>query len=322
MAFNPAGSFVKSISIIVPVYNEEDSILPLHAAVVKHVEPLGIPFEILFVDDGSHDRTFTCLEELADADPRVVAIKFRKNAGQTAAMAAGIEQAHGEFLVTMDGDLQNDPADIPMMLEKIDEGFDLVVGWRINRQDKWLSRKLPSKIANWIIGKVTGLPIRDNGCSLKVYRASVIKGVPLYSDMHRFIPAMTIPLGARVAEVGVRHHSRQFGTSKYGLSRIYKVILDLLSIRTILLFARRPITLFSNLATLFLGLAAISAAVAIYTAQGNDPTTMVVPIGMAVLLGSLSAFLYAAGFIAAVIHTTFRKSNPGQTELPILGNAS
>ena len=167
------------ISVIVPVHDEEDSVAPLHRQVVEHLEPLGRPFELVLVDDGSSDSSWRRLEALAAADPRVVAVKFRRNRGQTAAMTAGIEYARGSLLVTMDGDLQNDPADIPMMLAKLDEGYDLVIGWRIDRQDKWLSRKLPSMIANWLIGKVTGLPVRDNGCSLKVYRASMIKRVPL-----------------------------------------------------------------------------------------------------------------------------------------------
>ncbi|MEM8751483.1 MAG: glycosyltransferase family 2 protein, partial [Pseudomonadota bacterium] len=242
------------VSVIVPILNEEESIPLMRERLIDALEPLGQSFEMIFVDDGSTDRSFEILSELAAADPRVVVLKFRRNAGQTAAMTAGIEYARGRLLVTMDGDLQNDPADIPMMLAKVDEGYDLVIGWRMNRQDKWLSRKLPSMIANRIIGKVTGLPVRDNGCSLKVYRAATIKRVPLYSDMHRFIPAMTTTLGARIAEVGVRHHARQFGASKYGLSRIFKVILDLIAIKTLLLFARRP-------RARFLGIGAAMAAV-------------------------------------------------------------
>ncbi|MEM7523544.1 MAG: glycosyltransferase family 2 protein, partial [Pseudomonadota bacterium] len=160
------------ISVIAPIYNEEDSIPVLHQRIVEELEPLGVPFEIVLVDDCSSDASFERLQAIAAEDPRLVVLRFRRNAGQTAAMSAGIEYARGRMLVTMDGDLQNDPADIPMMLAKIDEGYDLVIGWRMNRQDKWLSRKLPSMIANWLIGKVTGLPVRDNGCSLKVYRAS------------------------------------------------------------------------------------------------------------------------------------------------------
>jgi glycosyltransferase involved in cell wall biosynthesis len=178
------------LSVIVPFFNEEDSIEPLHAAIVNALTPLGVDFEMVFVDDGSVDSTIQIATALANRDPRVRVIKFRRNYGQTPAMAAGIEHARGEILVTMDGDLQNDPADIALFLEKMAEGFDIVVGWRYNRQDKLVSRKLPSKVANWLIGKVTGVPIKDNGCSLKAYRASLIKAIPLYSEMHRFIPAM------------------------------------------------------------------------------------------------------------------------------------
>ena len=171
-------------------------------------------------------------------------------------MAAGIEQARGEVLVTMDGDLQNDPADIALFLDKIDEGYDIVVGWRHNRQDKLVSRKIPSRIANWLIGKVTGVPIQDNGCSLKAYRADLIKNIPLYSEMHRFIPAMASIAGPRIAEIKVRHHARQFGQSKYGLSRVYKVLLDLMVIKTVASFTSRPLLWFSLLAMplLLLGL--------------------------------------------------------------------
>ncbi len=284
------------ISVCVPVFNEEDSVGPMHAAITAALDGLGRPYEMVFVDDGSRDQTVSRLERIAETDPRLTIVRFQRNYGQTAAMMAGIDHARGRFLVTMDGDLQNDPADIPMMLDKLEEGYDLVVGWRINRQDKFLSRKLPSKIANWLIGKVTGLPIRDNGCSLKVYRGELIKQVPLYSDMHRFIPAMTLPLGARVAEVGVRHHARQFGESKYGLSRIFKVLLDLLSIKTLLIFSRRPLSWFLRLAFVS-ALAAVLAAVLIRS-QGHS---MVVEMAVVGLLGALSLYLALLGLVTSVM---------------------
>ena len=187
--------------------------------------------------------------EIARIDPRLCIVRFRRNYGQTPAMAAGIEHARGEIIVTMDGDLQNDPEDIRRLLEQLDQGYDIVVGWRFNRQDKLLSRKIPSRIANWLIGKVTGVPIKDNGCSLKAYRASLIKQIPLYSEMHRFIPAMASIAGPRIAEIKVRHHARQFGQSKYGLSRTYKVLLDLLVVKTVASFTSRPLIWFSLLAT-------------------------------------------------------------------------
>src|SRR5665213_323237 len=218
-------TFPPKLSVIVPFYNEEDSIGPLYAAVVSAVVPLQIPFELVFVDDGSRDATALRADEIAQRDPRVRLLRFRRNYGQTAAMAAGIEYAAGEILVTMDGDLQNDPADIEHLLAKVAEGYDIVVGWRHKRQDKLVSRKIPSKIANWLIGRVTGVRITDNGCSLKAFRASLIKSIPLYSEMHRFIPAMAWIAGPRIAEIKVRHHARQFGRSKYGLSRVYNCLL-------------------------------------------------------------------------------------------------
>jgi glycosyltransferase involved in cell wall biosynthesis len=235
------------LSVIVPFFNEEQSIAPMHAAIVRAVEPLLIPFEMVFVDDGSLDATALRGEEIARLDSRVRLVKFRRNYGQTAAMAAGIEYARGEILVTMDGDLQNDPADIELFMAKMDEGYDIVVGWRHKRQDKLVSRKIPSKMANWLIGKVTGVPITDNGCSLKAFRASLIKNIPLYSEMHRFIPAMASMAGPRIVEIKVRHHARKFGNSKYGLSRVYKVLLDLMVIKTVASFTSRPLLWFSLL---------------------------------------------------------------------------
>ncbi|MEL6640311.1 MAG: glycosyltransferase family 2 protein [Pseudomonadota bacterium] len=285
------------ISVCVPVYNEEESVRPLYDAIVNALEPTGRSFEMVMVDDGSSDKTVPLLTEMSAADPRLVIVEFLRNEGQTAAMTAGIEHARGKYLVTMDGDLQNDPADIPMMLNKLEEGHDIVVGWRVKRQDKFFTRKLPSMIANRIIGKITGLPIRDNGCSLKVYRGEVIKRVPLYSDMHRFIPAMTIPLGARVEQVGVRHHARQFGESKYGLSRIFKVLLDLFSIKTLLLFARHPIRRFSGIGTA----AAIAAIISLFLINGDADSTSVVKMAVVGLFGSLSVFLILLGLVISTM---------------------
>ncbi len=235
------------LSIVVPLFNEEESIRPLHAALVRALEPCVERFEMVFVDDGSRDRTFAAAVELARADARVRVVKFRRNYGQTPAMAAGIEQARGDVIVTMDGDLQNDPEDIPRLLAKIEEGFDIVVGWRHERQDKLVTRKIPSRIANALIARVTGVPVHDNGCSLKAYRATLIKRIPLYSEMHRFIPAMAFIAGPRLAEIKVRHHPRRYGRSKYGLSRVYKVLLDLMVIKTVASFASRPLLWFGML---------------------------------------------------------------------------
>ena len=229
------------LSIVVPVYNEEENVRPLFEKIQAVCETIGDTYEVLFVDDGSSDATFAVLSELSKRVPQVVVIRFKENAGQTAAMAAGFEFARGERIVSMDGDLQNDPVDVPKLLEKLDEGYDLVCGWRKERQDKFLTRRVPSIVANWIIGKVTGVPIHDNGCSLKAYRASVIKQVQLYGEMHRFIPAMSTVAGARIAEMVVTHHPRRFGQSKYGLGRVWRVALDIIAFKFIIfVFTPRP----------------------------------------------------------------------------------
>src|SRR5450631_4311444 len=277
----------------------------MYAAIVRAVEPLNIPFEMVFVDDGSRDSTALRGEEIARCDARVRIVKFRRNYGQTAAMAAGIEYANGETLVTMDGDLQNDPADIELFLAKMAEGHDLVVGWRHKRQDKLMSRKIPSMIANRLIGKVTGVPITDNGCSLKAFRASLIKGIPLYSEMHRFIPAMASIAGPRIAEIKVRHHARQFGQSKYGLSRVYKVLLDLMVIKTVASFTSRPLLWFSLLCLplTLVGLLALAAGLlATLTAEGRMSLpltgTGIIFFGAALIMmanGALGEFVYHLG---------------------------
>ena len=229
-----------TLSIVVPVYNEEENVRPLFEKIQAVCETIGETYEVLFVDDGSRDETFAVLAELSKEKSQLVVIRFRENAGQTAAMAAGFEFARGQRIISMDGDLQNDPTDIPKLLQKLDEGYDLVCGWRKERQDKFLTRRVPSIVANWIIGKVTGVPIHDNGCSLKAYRASVIKQVPLYGEMHRFIPAMSTVVGARIAEMVVTHHPRRFGKSKYGLGRVWRVMLDIMAFKFIIsVFAQR-----------------------------------------------------------------------------------
>ena len=222
------------LSIVVPVYNEEDNVKPLYDKIRNVCDKIGKSYQVLFVDDGSNDTTFDVLSKLRDTEPNLAVIRFQKNAGQTSAMAAGFEYAQGEIIISMDGDLQNDPADIPKLLEKLNDGYDLVCGWRKERHDKFWSRRVPSLIANWIIGIVTGVAIHDNGCSLKAYRSEMIKQVPLYGEMHRFIPAMSTIVGARISEIVVTHHPRQFGTSKYGLGRIWRVFLDILAFKILL----------------------------------------------------------------------------------------
>ena len=291
------------LSIVVPLFNEQDSVVPLYEAIRDSLDSLDESAEMIFVDDGSADDTFSMAEQLAANDPRLRVVKFRRNYGQTPAMAAGIDTAKGTYIITMDGDLQNDPADFGKFIEKLNEGYDIVVGWRHDRQDKLISRKIPSRIANWIIGKVTGVPIKDNGCSLKAFRANIIKHVPLYSEMHRFIPAMASIAGPKVAEIKVRHHARQFGESKYGLSRVYKVLFDLLAIRMVSGFAARPMRWFALLALPFflLSSAIISwQIVRILTGAGGS-----LPIaGTGVFFAALCFFLvFGGGFAEMIVRT-------------------
>ena len=294
----------KYLSIIVPLYNEEGCIQPLYEAITKAIDPLNINYEMIFVDDGSKDGTFRKSKMLAEKDNRLRVIKFRKNYGQTPGMAAGIDHAQGKILVTMDGDLQNDPSDIPMFLKEIEDGVDVVCGWRHKRQDKLVTRKIPSIIANWIIGKITGVPTRDNGCSLKAYRAEVIKGVPLYSDMHRFIPAMASLAGIKVTELKVRHHARKFGVSKYGISRIYKVIIDLLVIKMILSFSSKPLRLFGGGAviSMFAGFLFMIGATS-NVSEGNPVINFMIA-SSALLLFILSFFLIVVGLVCELVNNT------------------
>jgi glycosyltransferase involved in cell wall biosynthesis len=287
-----------AISVVIPVFNEQDNVRLLYQQIRKACESLRQSYEIVFVDDGSRDRTFDMLEEIHSQDVRVRAIRFRKNYGQTAAMAAGFEFARGEVVISMDGDLQNDPVDIPHLLEKMDEGYDIVCGWRKNRQDKLWSRRVPSVAANWLIGKVTGVQIHDNGCSLKAYRASVIKNVTLYGEMHRFIPAMSTLTGARIAEIPVNHHPRRFGKSKYGIGRVWRVALDIITVKTLTGFASRPRLWFGLLSApaFVLGLSTISVAAATLLAGTLASWSVLLTFGL--LWMFLGVHLLSIGVIA------------------------
>ncbi|QSV46144.1 glycosyltransferase family 2 protein [Geobacter benzoatilyticus] len=234
------------LSIVVPIYNEEENVPPLYDRVTAALAGTGIDYELILVDDGSSDGSFMLLKQLAEKDQRVKVIRFRRNFGQTAAMAAGFGVARGRVVVPMDGDLQNDPADIPMLLAKIDEGYDVVSGWRKDRQDTFINRRLPSIIANGLISRMTGVHLHDYGCTLKAYRREVLDGVNLYGEMHRFVPALASQVGARVAELPVRHHPRLHGTSKYGISRTTRVVLDLMTVKFLLSYSTKPIQLFGK----------------------------------------------------------------------------
>lgn len=249
------------ISIVIPIFNEEKNIDSLYEELIGVLTGLGREFEIIFIDDGSVDESFRKLEKLQKGDSRVVVIQFRKNFGQTAALSAGFHHARGEVLITMDGDLQNDPADIPKLFEKIGEGYDLVSGWRYKRKDKLLSRRLPSMIANKIISTTTNVKLHDYGCTLKAFRREVTETIRLYGEMHRFIPAVASSMGISIAEVKVNHRERKHGASKYGISRTIRVILDLITVKFMLSYVTQPIQIFG-----LLGIASggIGFAIALY----------------------------------------------------------
>ena len=293
-----------AISVVIPVFNEQENVRLLYQQIREACESLRRSYEIVFVDDGSRDRTFDVLAEIHSQDTCLKAIRFRKNYGQTAAMAAGFEYARGEVVVSMDGDLQNDPADIPQLLEKMDEGYDIVCGWRKNRQDKLWSRRIPSVVANWIIGKVTGVQIHDNGCSLKAYRTSVIKNVTLYGEMHRFIPAMSTLTGARIAEIPVNHHARRFGKSKYGIGRAWRVALDIATVKTLTGFASRPGLWFGLLGMPACVLGLVTIFVAVAARFSNPPVSWSVLFTVGLLWMFLGAHLLSIGLVAELAMKT------------------
>ena len=232
------------LSIVVPLYNEEESLPLLVERLLAVLRPLGRPFELVLVDDGSSDATAVVLRRLAAATPELVAVLLRRNYGQTPAMAAGFDASRGGVIVTLDGDLQNDPADIPMLLEQLRQGFDMVSGWRHQRQDHAVSRLLPSRIANRLIARVTGVRLHDYGCSLKAYRRELVEDMNLYGELHRFLPALAFIEGARISEVKVNHEARRFGKSKYGIDRTFRVLMDLLTVWFMKRFLTRPMYVF------------------------------------------------------------------------------
>jgi glycosyltransferase involved in cell wall biosynthesis len=314
-------STTPSISVVVPMYNEEESVVALVEAVREALDPVGA-WELLVVDDGSTDDTALIAEELARAEPRLRVVRLARNYGQTPAMQAGFDLARGDVVVSMDGDLQNDPRDIPALLARLAEGFDLVAGYRVRRQDHMLTRLVPSWFANRLIRAVTGVRIRDNGCSLKAYRRELLDRIHLYSDMHRFIPAVAAATaGARISEIPVRHHPRLFGESKYGLSRIGKVVADLLVIKMIRSFRERPLVMFAGGALLSLSVAAIfSLPLLACGLAGFIPLmpgcarSIVIPSATMLWLG-LGWYLLMLGLIAEALVRQTVPSRPGR--LPV-----
>ena len=240
------GSGMKTISVVIPIFNEGENISPLYQELKAVMEKLGAEYEVIFVDDGSDDASNEILQRLAQGNKRIKVIQFRKNFGQTAAIAAGVEHAQGEIIVTMDGDRQNDPQDIPRLLEQLEQGYDVASGWRKNRKDPFLSKKFPSAVANRLISWLTRVRLHDYGCTLKAYRRDILKDVRLYGEMHRFIPAYASWVGARITELEVAHHPRKHGKSKYGLSRTSSIILDLITILFLQRYSTKPIRLFGG----------------------------------------------------------------------------
>jgi glycosyltransferase involved in cell wall biosynthesis len=302
-----------TLSVVIPVFNEEDNLRPLHESLTKALTDYS--YELVFVDDGSADGSLNELIRLTEVDPKHTrVVELGRNHGQTAAIAAGIDYSDGEVVVLMDADLQNDPADIPMMLKKIDEGFDVVSGWRVDRKDPFLTRILPSRMANWLISKVTSVPLHDYGCTLKAYRREVLQGFRLYGEMHRFIPAYAGSVGAKIVEVPVRHHPRRSGKAKYGLERTFKVILDLFTVKFLLSYADKPMYLFGGTGLAFFVSSFVLLAYLVARRLLYDEHLIRSPLllmtGLLFLLGFQSILM---GLIAELLVRTYHESQAKPT---------
>ncbi len=303
-----------NISIVIPLLNEEKNILILFEEIVDVFKNSTLDYEIIFVDDGSTDHSLEILKSLQKDNPQIIVISLRKNFGQTAAMAAGFDVASGDVIVAMDADLQNDPADIPTFLEKIDEGYDVVTGWRYDRQDPYWSRKLPSKIANKIISYATGVKLNDYGCTLKAFKKEVIKSIHLYGEMHRFIPAIASGMGISITEVKVNHRPRQFGTSKYGISRTVRVVLDLVTVKFLLSYSTRPIHVFGTLGLLTGGAGFFIAALMTFQRQFYHIAISDRPlIFLAIFLMFVGVQFVTMGLIAEMLSRTYHESQSKPT---------
>jgi len=303
------GGDAPEVSVFLPVFNEEPNLRPLHAKLMAALASLHRTTEIIYVDDGSTDGSLEALREIAHADPRVHVVALRRNYGQTAAMAAGIDAARGQVLIPMDADLQNDPADIVRLLEKIDEGYDVVSGWRKNRQDKLVTRKIPSMLANRLISWIGGVPLHDYGCSLKAYRRESLQDVQLYGEMHRFIPIYASWSGARVTEIPVEHHARTMGKSKYGLSRTMKVIFDLMTIKFMASYQTKPIYIFGSFGMVAIALSVIAGlwATILKFWKGTSFILTPLPVITVVMLAIGFQFLLM-GLLAEMLVRTYHES--------------
>ena len=293
-----------NLSLIIPVYNEEENLPLLYDSIDQALTPLNTTWEIIFVDDGSRDGSFEALRSLVERDPEHARVlSFRRNFGQTAAIAAGLDHACGEIIVLLDADMQNDPADIPLLLAKLDEGYDLVSGWRKNRKDNFLTRTIPSNLANGLISWTTGVHLHDYGCTLKAYRRDALEGFRLYGEMHRFIPVFAHAIGARITELPVRHHARKFGKAKYGLERTIKVVLDLFTVKFLLSYSNKPIYLFGGAGAILMALGMLDLlylflrrtffGVAVFTSPLLQVGVMFVIMGFQSILMGLIAELLA-----------------------------
>ena len=301
------------VSIVLPVKNEEESLRELHSKLTDVLNKLGCEYEIIAIDDGSTDSSFKVLKELSQSDPRLKAIKFRRNFGQTAALSAGFHHAKGDVIITMDSDLQNDPADIPRLLEKINEGYDVVSGWRADRKDKFISRRIPSILANKLIVKMTGVNIHDFGCTLKAYRKDVVDNINLYGEMHRFIPALAKWVGAEITEIKVQHHARKHGKSNYGISRTTRVFLDLMTVKFLLSYSTKPMRPFGimGLGSGFLGFLIclyLSIGKIFFPSEATSLTRRMPMLLLGILLILVGIQFLTMGLLAEIMIRTYYES--------------
>ena len=298
-----------ALSVVLPVYNEKDNLQPLQISLTRVLDALSRTYEILYVDDGSSDGTFAALSRIAQGDARVKVLRLRRNFGQTAALAAGIDHARGDVVITLDADLQNDPEDIPNLLARMDEGYDVVSGWRKDRHDPWLTRKLPSSLANKLIAWVTGVHINDYGCTLKAYRRELFQNVRIYGEMHRLLPAYLAWGGASVTEIPVRHHPRIHGKSKYGLSRTFKVLLDLMTIKFLSGYSTKPIYVFGTAGAVSIALGVMFGVYVLYQKFFEDVFAHRNPfLLLAVFLSLVGVQLILMGLLAEVSVRTYYES--------------
>lgn len=306
---NPNSSSNPELSVVIPLYNEEESVVALHDALSESLEACGRSYEIVIVDDGSSDGSFDLLSELAARDEHLRVVRLRRNFGQTAAFSAGFDHALGEVIITMDADLQNDPTDIPLLMAKIDEGYDIASGWRKDRQDRLLDRRLPSILANRLISNVTDVQLHDYGCSLKAYRSDVLREVNLYGELHRFIPALASQVGAKITEVPVNHRARQFGTSKYGIGRTIRVILDLITVWFLGAYSTRPLQVFGGVGLLFSGLGLLLglylSIVKLVGGEDIGGRPLLILVALLIMVG---VQLITMGLIAEMITRTYHES--------------